>query len=178
MFHPNTERLIDYWRSCRGAGFLPPRAAIDPGAFTELLPQVFILGRQGPGTYPVRLSGGYVAELHGRELRGDAFLSVWARPDRPLVQSALELARRSPDPVVIGALVRAHGVPSVEMEVLIAAMTGRTGEADRYLGLYQPTSTVRQLDGRPALDLAVRHIAGAESAPRLRLAAVHGRQIA
>ncbi len=179
MFHPNTERLIDYWRGCKGAGFLPARTAVDPGAFSDLLPQVFILGRVGPGSYPVRLSGGFVAELHGRELRGEQMLPLWSRTDRPLIQSALELVRRSPEPVVVSAEVRTRSGATVPMEVLLAPLVGKTGEADRYLGLYQPTARIYQLDGRPAAELIVRSIAGAvEETPRLRLAAVYGRRIA
>ena len=49
MFHSTTERLIDYWRSRSPDGGLPPRVAIDPGDFAELLPQIFILGRTFTG---------------------------------------------------------------------------------------------------------------------------------
>lgn len=179
MFHPNTERLIDYWRSCKGPGLAPARASIDPGAFTALLPQVFILGRTAPGLYPFRLSGGFVAGLHGRELRGQQALPLWTHTDRPLIQSALELARRGGEPVVVSAEVRARGVPPLLMEVMVAPLTGKGGEADRYIGLYQPTASIQQLDDRPAYELAVRSIAGAvDDMPRLRLAAVHGQRIA
>lgn len=178
MFHPNTERLIDYWRGCKGQGFLPSRTAIDPGAFSDLLPQTFIIGRQGPGLYPFRLSGGFLVDLHGRELKGEQALSLWARPDRVQVQSALEVARRSPDPVVITTEVRALGTPPALMEVLIAPLTGKTGEADRYLGLYQPITIMQRLDGKPAYELAVRSISSTASEPHLRLAAVYGMRIA
>lgn len=179
MFHPNTERLIDYWRRSKGQAFLPARASIDPGAFTDLLPQVFIIGRQGPGVYPVRLSGGFVADLHGRELKGEAGLSLWARDDRVQVQSALEIARRSPDPVVITAEVRALGAPPALMEVMLAPLVGKTGEADRYLGLYQPITSMARLEDKPVHELAVRSISSSQAGePRLRLAAAYGERIA
>ena len=47
MFHPSTERLIDYWRDKKGEAALPRRTDVNPGDFLELLPQVFILGRDG-----------------------------------------------------------------------------------------------------------------------------------
>src|SRR4051812_44836976 len=59
MFHPSTERLIDYWRSKSVNGGVPARAAINPGDFPDLLPQVLILGRDAKGRYPVRLAGGF-----------------------------------------------------------------------------------------------------------------------
>ena len=71
MFHPSTERLINYWSARKTGGAIPSRASINPGEFFELTPQVFILGRDGPGSYPFRLVGGFVAELHRRDLRGE-----------------------------------------------------------------------------------------------------------
>ena len=65
MFHPSTERLIDYWRSKAVNAAMPARAAVNPADFLDLLPQVFILGRDGKGRYPVRLAGGFVADLDG-----------------------------------------------------------------------------------------------------------------
>jgi hypothetical protein len=179
MFHPNTERLIDYWRRCKGQAFLPARASIDPGAFTDLLPQVFIMGRQAPGVYVMRLSGGFVADLHGRELKGEIALSLWARGDRIQVQSALEIARRSPDPVVITAEARALDAPPAVMEVMLAPLVGKSGEADRYLGLYQPITSMRQLEDRPVRELGVQAISSYQTGePHLRLAAAYGERIA
>ena len=81
MFHPSTERLIDYWRDKKGESALPRRADINPGDFLELLPQVFVLGREG-GKLPFRLAGGFVSDLHARDLRGQDALSLWALAHR------------------------------------------------------------------------------------------------
>ncbi|WP_341871563.1 PAS domain-containing protein [Caulobacter radicis] len=181
MFHPSTERLIDYWRNRAGDGRMPARASVDPGDFLDLLPQVFILGR-GNGRYPFRLAGGFVTDLHARDLRGEDQLSMWALSHRLEVKSALEVARRRGEPVVVTADIRAHGVASVGMEVLLAPMTGASGEADRFLGLYQPIAMMQRLMGRPAYELGVRRIQALAptnaEAPRLRLASLDGRLIA
>lgn len=180
MFHANTERLVAYWRACKGGGFLPSRAGIDPSAFSDLMPQVFMVGRPGAGEYQVRLSGGFVADLHGRELKGEAFLPLWARGDRTRVQAALELACRYPHPIVVSAEIRAFGVPYAPMEVLLAPLAGRGGEADRFIGLYQPTASLGRLGGRVAQELGVVDISNetAVKAPPIRLAALDGRLIA
>jgi len=182
MFHPSTERLIDYWRSKAVNAGMPARAAVNPGDFLDLLPQVFILGRDGKGRYPVRLAGGFVADLHARDLRGEDALGFWALSHRLEVKSALEVARRRGEPLVITADIRAIGAPSVGMEVLLAPMTGADGQADRFLGLYQPIAMIQRLMGRPASELGVRRIQSLgpanEEAPRLRLATLHGRRIA
>lgn len=182
MFHPSTERLIDYWRSKAVNAAVPSRTSVNPGDFLDLLPQIFILGRDGTGRYPVRLAGGFVNELHARDLRGDDALGFWALSHRLEVKSALEVARRRGEPMVVTADIRAVGAPSVGMEVLFAPMVGLSGEVDRFLGLYQPIATLQRLMGRPASELGVREIrslgpSNVES-PRLRLATLHGRRIA
>lgn len=182
MFHSNTERLIDYWQAARVATGLPPRTAVDPGAFADLLPQVFILGREGPGRYRFRLSGGFVADLHGRELKGEQALPLWSRKDRARVQAAIELCRGAADPIVINASVRSDGVAPFPMEVLIAPLAGPGGEPDRFLGLYQPTALIRRLEEGALRELTVTAVLSATSSselePRLRLAVINGRQIA
>ena len=181
MVHPNTERLTEYWRSRRNEAGLPARADIDPMAFHQLLPQTFIVGRTPQGQYPFRLVGGMVADLHQSDLRGRCLLDLWRAGDRWQLKSALEFARRRPEPVIVNADVLADGVPPLGMEILIAPLAGPTGEVDRFLGHMQPAAPLMRLMGRPARALAIAAIArsddGAE-APSLKLAAVDGRRIA
>ncbi|MDB5455892.1 MAG: hypothetical protein JWP92_1477 [Caulobacter sp.] len=182
MFHHSTERLISYWRARKRDAVAPPRAAINPGDFLDLLPQVFILGRERAGLYPVRLVGGFVSDLHGRDLRGEDSLGLWALSRRLEIKGALETARRRAEPLVIDADIRAHGAPTVGLEVMLAPLTGADGLTDRFLGLYQPMAMMQRLRGRPAYELGVRRIQSLgpanEEAPHLRLAALDGRRIA
>lgn len=179
-FHSNTERLIAYWQAMRGEAVLPPRTAIDPGAFADLLPQVFMLEREGPGRYRFRLSGGFVADLHGRELRGEQALPLWNSRDRSRVQAAIELCRANADPIVIVTEVK--GQDPFPMEVLVAPLAGLHGDADRFIGLYQPTATVGPLEEGVHRELAAESVLSTASSlelePRLRLAVINGRQIA
>jgi hypothetical protein len=112
MFHPSTERLIDYWRDKKGGSALPSRADINPAEFLELLPQVFILGRDG-GRLPFRLAGGFVSELHARDLRGQDALSLWALAHRLELKSALDVARKRRTPVVVTADIRSFARSSL-----------------------------------------------------------------
>ena len=182
MFHPSTERLIDYWRDRKGDAPTPARADINPGDFTDLLPQVFIAGRERLGRMPFRLTGGFLTDLHARDLRGEDLLSLWALSHRLELKSSLEIARRRCQPVVVTADIRAHGVPSVGMEVLFAPLRGATGETDRFLGIYQPIAMMARLEGRPAYELGVRQIQplgiGNQEGAQLRLATLDGRRIA
>lgn len=181
MVHPNTERLTEYWRAHRVGEAAPRRIDVNPMDFHDILPQVLIVGRSAQGTFPFRLAGGFVADLHRADLRGRCLLDLWRPSDRWQLKSALEFARRRPEPMVVHADILADGVPSVSMEVLLAPLIGQSGEVDRFIGLYQPTAPVSRLQGRPATTLAIGGIArsdSGEAAPSLRLAAVDGRRIA
>ncbi len=180
MFHPSTERLINYWTARKTGGATPARASINPGEFFELTPQVFILGRDGPGSYPFRLVGGFVAELHRRDLRGDNLLDLWGKDSRVELQRLLETARAESSPVVVTADIHATGVATVGMEVLFMPLTTADGEVNRFLGLYQPIAMIQRLMGRTADQLTIRRDGETfgERRPGLRLVAIEGRRIA
>jgi hypothetical protein len=181
MFHSATQRLIDYWRSRSVDAAVPARASVSPADFAELMPQVFILGRTFTGVYPMRLAGGFVSDLHGRDLRRLNGLVLWTERDRSRLQTALEEARRRPEPIVALAEV-VSDAGAIGMEVLFAPLAGPNGEADRFLGLYQPLGLTARLQGRPALSLNIRALqrtgAANEYVPRLRLATLDGRHVA
>jgi len=179
MVHPNTERLTEYWRGKAGGYPAPTRAAIDPMEFVELLPQTIIVGRRDAGDLPFRLIGGLVADLHDRDLRGANLLGLWAPHNRAAIRLALEQIRRRPEPLVVTAEMIAEGVAPLGLEVLLAPLVGPSGEIDRFLGLYQPLGLTARLMRRPVTELRLKHLSrSGEEGPRLRLAALDGRQIA
>ncbi len=181
MFHANTQRMIDYWTAKAQGGRAPRRTMIDPGHFRQLLTQTFILGRDGRGDYPFRLVGGFVGDLHQRDLRGVNGLMLWSERDRLRLQSALEETRRHAEPLVAMAEVLTEG-PSLSIEVFFAPLAADDGGPERLLGLYQPLGMVSRLKGLPALELSVRALrrpgAANEETPPVRLATLHGLRIA
>ena len=186
MPHMNTQLLTEYWRARRPPSGSPPRSSIDPTQFVDLLPQVFILGRACAGLYRFRLAGGQLADVHGRPLLGDDFLTLWAPLDRASVLSAMEGARRRSQPLVMSAAGRTASGGDCELEILLAPVAGADGGLDRFLGLYQGLSPLAVPLGQPIDELHVRRIlvvgdgrAGQPpvEAPRLRLAAIGGRRI-
>jgi hypothetical protein len=181
VFHSNTERLIDYWRSRGGEGGLPTRMAVNPADFADIMSQVFIVGRVATGIYPVRLAGGFVADLHQKDLRQQNALTLFRERDRLDLKAALEAGRRRPEPVVATVDVLTEG-PVLPMEILFAPLAAAEGSPERYLGLYQPLGMVSRLRGLPAREIALRNVVGMgpanEFTPRLRLATLDGRRIA
>ncbi len=181
MFHSNTERLIDYWRARKADRASPSRASIDPSDFTDLLPQVMILGRAAPGQYLFRLAGGLLTDLHRRDLRHKDILSLWAPTDRPRISAGIETARREGEPMVVMAEAQADGGLTCRLEILLLPLRADGAPSDRCLGLYQPLSPLTALRGRAAQELGIIRFASAEAQegrPALRLAVVNGQRVA
>ncbi|HEY9236991.1 MULTISPECIES: PAS domain-containing protein [Phenylobacterium] len=181
MYHSNTQQMIDYWRSKRGPQGLPPRNAIDPTEFARLAPQSFILGRAASGLYPIRLVGGLIAELHGRDLRGLNFLALADDAGRRPLHASIEVCRRRPEPMILRADGQTEQA-SLPLEILLAPLAGTSGSPERLLGLYQPLALVSSLGELPVRQLAVRSICGVgpanEESHQIRLATLDGRRVA
>lgn len=161
MLHQNTTVLIEEWRSRRRGDRLPLRTALSPAAFGPLLPQIFVLGLDA-GAERLRLAGGLLHDLHGRELRGVEFSCLWAGMDRARVLSALAEARRLARPVLLRAqAVTAQG-DALGLEIALCPLIGPTDLPDRTIGLYQPTSLTARLVGRPVERL---HLTDIEAIP-------------
>lgn len=178
MFHFNTEQVIGYWRGLRSGAALPVRQAVDPAGMAELLPQVFMLDL-GPATLPFRLAGEFLIDLHGRPLKGVDFQSLFTLPGRRMVARAIEQVMREGEPAVLLSEGFSGDGRSVTLEILLAPLAGADGAPERLLGLYQPTSLVARLAGKPVVELDARlNQPEMMRGPYLKLAAVDGRLIA
>jgi hypothetical protein len=179
MAHSSTELLIDYWQARVRDGQAPTRATINPVDFPTILPQIFILGRHAPGEASFRLVGGLVAELHGRDLRGVGFSSLWAQSARLPLQTEMERIRRRPAASRFAARIEA-GLQTLDLEIALMPLANASGEIDRFLGIYQPRQPVARLRGQTADRLQLLSFSGGAAeaeGPNIRLAAVGGRRI-
>ena len=180
MTHSSTQTLIDYWQARQVGRQVPTRASIDPMDFPSLLPQVFIVGRKFPGEYLFRLAGGFVAELHGRDLRGVDLTELWAQNARLPLKSALELSRRQAEPVHVIADAQA-GMHTLPLEMTFLPLSNAEHLVDRFMGFYQPTAPITRLQGQPADRLALILLGGKSvvelEQPRIRLATVAGERV-
>jgi hypothetical protein len=173
MFHSGTQTLIDHWTALPEARRIPARADFQPMAFGVLTPQLFMVEREGAR---LRLAGAWVERVHGRPLGGADWLSVWREESRPMVAAAMVQAIREARPVVLAAdAARMEGV----LEIVVAPLRNRAGDADRLVGLYQPVNRAdREAEDIGALHARLSIGVGPIARAPLSLAAVDGRRIA
>lgn len=190
MLHENSRRLLDEWRRQKPADArLPRRTAMSPMGFGPLLSQLLILGcdRQGRATF--RLAGGMVTQLHGRDLRDAELVALWQRDQRKRLMAHLDAARQTAQPLVLQASTEGIHGSRLDLEITLAPLEGPSGEADRFIGLYQLLTPTPFLSGRPMsqLCLAAAELIGpsgaeargaAVSPPHLRLVVNNGRRVA
>lgn len=178
MSHSSTELLIDYWQNRISGGRAPTRASINPADFPAILPQIFILGRSGPGEYVFRLAGGLLRDLHQYDLRGVNFSRLWIQDERLRIQTELERGRRGLSPVSLKVNATA-GPNSTTLRITLLPLTDDAGVVTRYLGIYEPETPLARLKGLPIDDLQVLEVDKPLETPRphIRLAAVEGRRV-
>ncbi len=175
MFHSGTQTLIDYWLALPEAARIPARAAFDPMALAGLTPQLFTADRMDQGAR-FRLAGGWIERAHGGSMGGVDWLTLWREDGRPMVAAAIVQAFREARPVVLVAEAEGLNGP---LEIVIAPLRSASGDADRLLGLYQPTHAGdRQADGVGALSARLSIGVGPVARATLTLAAIDGRRIA
>lgn len=182
MSHSNTARMLGYWEARRGVLGAPLRSSIDPSDFPDLVAQAFIIGRPRAEGCPFRLAGALVEDLHGGCLAGADFLPLWSAADRPRLLAAIEAALARGQAVIAQAQGRGLNGALVQLEILLAPLTGARGQVDRLLGLYQPMTPLLPLQDQRIerlflLDVAAAGGADLFAAP-LRLASLDGRRIA
>jgi hypothetical protein len=176
VFHSNTELLIGYWRSLSVGPAVPDRRDFDPARVAELLPQIFMLDL-GAGALPFRLAGEFLIDLHGKPLRGVDFQTLFSAGGRRVVTQAALAALNAPDVSVLAAEGFSDEGRSVGLEVTLAPLAGPQGRVERLVGLYQPTTLVARLAGKPVVEINARLAAG-ETGSHLKLVVNEGLRIA
>lgn len=77
--------LFQYWNRLRDGRPAPRRSEIEPADIRTLLSDTFILERDMGGEAVFRLAGTRLCGLHGRELKGFSFRSLWRARDQRLI---------------------------------------------------------------------------------------------
>jgi hypothetical protein len=149
--HSSTVSFLSYWRGLQSSpDKAPPRAAFDPAHLKGLIPQMIMIS-DAEGGHRFRLSGGFVVALHGHELKDASFAALFRQPFVDTLQTALILARRREQPLILSLSAPWHGLDlsgdgdtshndTIQFEICLCPMTNRDGVVDRFVGIYQTVS--------------------------------------
>jgi hypothetical protein len=141
MKHSSIRELFDYWNARRGLRPAPERGDIEPGAIRRVLADTFLLGFDGRAGHPFRIAGTRVCAAFGRELKGEAFVDLWAADSKELIRDLLAVVAQETIGVVVSARGENAEGESLDIEVLILPLShhGRTGA--RVIGALAPAET-------------------------------------
>lgn len=135
MRHKNSFELFDYWTSKLDGRSAPSRTDIEPADIRTLLPHVFICDLTADGQLNFRLAGTALCALHGRELKGISFASLWLSDGvRNAGRTGASVATGS-TPAVLSLDCLSQGGRVVQAEMLLLPITGPSGQHDRLIGL-------------------------------------------
>ncbi|PHR24963.1 MAG: PAS domain-containing protein [Hoeflea sp.] len=135
MKHKNSFELFDYWTEKRGQRAAPSRTDIEPADIRTLLPHVFICDLVADGQLSFRLAGTALCALHGRELKGQLFSSLWlADGSRNAGRTGASVATGA-TPAVLSLDCLSSGGRVTQAEMLLLPITGPSGHNDRLIGM-------------------------------------------
>jgi hypothetical protein len=138
MKHPACRDLYAYWTERRGARARPDRADIEPGDIRHLLGDTFILAIDTHAGHPFRLAGTRACALFGRELRGQAFVDLWAAASRQTIRDIVEVVMAESVGTVAGVSACNDAGTAVDLEILLLPLGGRGPSHVRAIGVLAP----------------------------------------
>jgi hypothetical protein len=156
MKHPTSRQLHAYWDRLRGERAAPERGEIEPGEIRNLLADSFILEIDpARRTSAVRLAGTRLCALFGRELRGSAFVDLWAERPQPFTDPRQLIETVACD--TVGVVAGLTGVTvrdeTLDLELLLLPLRHRGKTQARILGSLSPHCIPPWLGSRPILRL-------------------------
>lgn len=141
MKHSSIREVFDYWNERRGLRPAPERSDIEPAAIRRVLADTFILAFDRRGGHPFRIAGTRVCAALGRELKGEAFVDLWAAESKHLVRDLLTIVARETIGVVASARGESVEGATLELEMLILPLSHRGRMDARVVGALAPTET-------------------------------------
>lgn len=164
MKHAASRELYAYWDERRGTRPAPERADIEPGAIRSALGDAFILGLDSAAGHPFRLAGTRVCALFGRELKGQAFLTLWAAESRPVIASLLAILADECVGTVAGVTAQDDQRDRFDLELLLLPLSAPRRSLARAIGVLAPLKFPQPLGTSPIGPLTLgnrRHVGAA-----------------
>lgn len=146
MKHSSIRELFEYWNERRGLRLAPERGDIEPGAIRRILADTFMLAFDGRAGHPFRIAGTRVCAVFGRELKGEAFVDLWAAENQDLIREILDIVAQE----AIGVVLSARGQRvadkdlaggTLDLEVVILPLNHRGRTNARVVGALAPVET-------------------------------------
>jgi hypothetical protein len=161
MKHAASRELYAYWEERRGQRPAPERAEIEPGALRQVLSDTFILALDDKTRHPFRLAGTRVCALFGRELKGEAFIELWAAASRPLMTGLLAILSDECVGTVAGVTARNDKGEALDLELLLLPLSANRPGFARAIGVLAPLKVPQWLGVSPIENLTLgsrRHL--------------------
>ena len=163
MKHAATRALFDYWNQQRGRRSAPARSDIDPADIRHILGDTFMLTADFVDEIRFRLAGTRVCTLFGREIKGDAFKTLWSETSWTDIQDLLTAVIDENVGAVAGVIGRTEDGTEVELELLLLPLSYDGQTRMRALGALAPVAPPYWLGEHPVIELdlrTLRHIGG------------------
>jgi hypothetical protein len=161
MKHASSRELYAYWNARRGERMAPDRDDIEPGAISPALGDSFILAFDPSGGHPFRLAGTRLCGLFARELRNEAFESLWRPEDRAAVCSLITIVADEMGGVVAGVTGHTEEGYTIDLELLLLPLRHGGSTHARQMGALAPLAKAYWLGSSPLIHLALgayRHL--------------------
>jgi hypothetical protein len=173
----DTKEMLRYWMSLGSGPFVPLRKDVSPRSIAGLLPRVFILSNAG-GVRNFRLAGSEFYFLHGKELTGQSFSSIWG-DDYTKIETALSEACSVGMPLLVQSEGWSReGVVEVETVIMPLRTSSDHAEVDRLIGLQTfPRERPRWLGRHPLMRAVVGDVSVLGAEERDVLARARGKVV-
>jgi hypothetical protein len=161
MKHASSRELFAYWNAQRGARAVPDRRDIEPGAIRAVLSDTFILTADPRAGHPFRLAGTRICALFCRELKGEAFASLWAEDGRTEMRARVSIV--ADESIGLAANAKAHNADGamLDLELLLLPLASRGNPHARIIGTLVPSEAPYWLGVSPITSLTLgsfRHL--------------------
>lgn len=161
MKHPSTQAVFRYWDAQRGARLAPQRRDIDPLAIRQALGDTIMLAADFADQPRFRLAGTRVCALFCREIKGEAFSTLWDDASRRAVDEFLAAVINENAGLVAGVSGRTNDGDRLQLELLLLPLAHHGDARIRALGTLAPAAQPYWLGAKPLTELeliTLRHI--------------------
>jgi|SRR5687768_4576365 hypothetical protein len=155
MKHPSTRELYDYWDKQRAGAAAPDRNAMEPGPIRHLIGDTFVVGCNHPSQFPLRVAGTRICALVGRDLKGQDFLSLFARASRRQIEDFLSIATEESLATVAGVTAFTDKLSPVYLELLLLPFAPSVLAPQSVTGSLVPLTVPAQLEHSSLRDLSL-----------------------